>query len=1029
MSGFSTRRRSSLLRSAIGNRLMLLEDRTVPAIASYSDLVFAIQSANASGSGVIDISANAKIQCPSTGLSSFNSGHGENYFPIITGNVTIEVEGSKNVATILGNPTLADARRFFEVRTGGRLTLNGLKLDGGHAVGSSGLGGAVYVNQVSVPFQALAGTLNFRAVECTFTHNMADISGGAVYSDNGNIVLQQSAFETSNAEADSGTFANYARVEGGAVWARGTTITIGSDSVPIGLVTIENSTFQNNRVGTKTNLDTATNPHGGAIFLHWDLGANTSSTSNGGAQSINYSTITRNSARGTNGNGGGSGGGLYAEVVGGSSTASTATGVVEVSNTVFAENTADNGLARDVSGGVPGAQSGISSIKTSYLFYLGSQSTVTTAGIIPPDGTPVAKGTVDGSNIAGINNPATLLSPLDFHQGRTRNRLPGPNSPLLNAASTDANVKVDQRGLDRPDVVNGAADIGAVELQPSERPGNPPCVTIYDPVDVIFKPLGDMTGAVNHPGGYPIGTTIIDVKAFTGSVADGSFLYFAGQNTRYTIISHADSGGATTTVQISPGLTEPVTDSQGITVNPQPSERTHQYQIVISNLTSSDFNFAKLDISFRRTGPSTPDFPVDGSTASAGWVDLDHVVWWVNADATFHGTKGGQGQIHEIIELLPHSSITYFATIEIPEAASYGSQIRVDAKLRTVDTLSPADAALCNGDTFDVDTLTDRTNSSTGFANGNFTSPIIAMGSDRSKPSEVVAYDSVSGIVRYQFYPFGNFSGGVHVATGDVTGDGIPDMIISAAQGGGPHVKIYDGETGYVYREFFAYGANFSGGVYATAADLDGDGRAEVITGAGAGGGPLVRVFKIPTDNSLIRSIRDFYAYDPGFHGGVSLASADVNHDGVEDIITGAGPGGGPHVRIFSGLNNSIINEFYAYGSKFHGGVSVAAGDIDLDGRVDIVTGPMSQGGPHIRVFDALSATVTNEFFAFDWTFNGGVRVGLDDVDGDGELEIVAATGPGTPTRGKVFRKNGTLVAGEYLIPFGNADVTGAFVS
>src|SRR5205814_1813081 len=95
----------------------------------------------------------------------------------------------------------------------------------------------------------------------------------------------------------------------------------------------------------------------------------------------------------------------------------------------------------------------------------------------------------------------------------------------------------------------------------------------------------------------------------------------------------------------------------------------------------------------------------------------------------------------------------------------------------------------------------------------------------------------------------------------------------------------------------------------------------------------------------------DFFAYDPNFHGGVQVATGDVNGDGVDDVITGAGPGGGPHVKVFDGATGAVLRSFFAYDDAFRGGVFVAAGDVNKDGFADVVTGAGAGGGPHVRVF------------------------------------------------------------------------------
>ncbi|HEY1378323.1 MAG TPA: VCBS repeat-containing protein, partial [Gemmataceae bacterium] len=120
-------------------------------------------------------------------------------------------------------------------------------------------------------------------------------------------------------------------------------------------------------------------------------------------------------------------------------------------------------------------------------------------------------------------------------------------------------------------------------------------------------------------------------------------------------------------------------------------------------------------------------------------------------------------------------------------------------------------------------------------------------------------------------------------------------------------------------------------------------------TGPGPGGPPLVIVH-----NAANQVVAQFMAFDPRFTGGVSVATGDVNGDGVSDVIVGAGPGGGPHVRAINGatlLAGQVVDlfSFMAYDPRFTGGVNVAAGDVNGDGRADIITGAGPGGGPHVK--------------------------------------------------------------------------------
>jgi hypothetical protein len=135
----------------------------------------------------------------------------------------------------------------------------------------------------------------------------------------------------------------------------------------------------------------------------------------------------------------------------------------------------------------------------------------------------------------------------------------------------------------------------------------------------------------------------------------------------------------------------------------------------------------------------------------------------------------------------------------------------------------------------------------------------------------------------------------------------------------------------------------------------------------------------------------EFFPYFDRFHGPVRVGTGDVDGDGVADIITGAGPGGGPHVRAWSMIGSPPIEltSFYAYAPElcdipdinpdplFCDGIYVAGGDVDGDGKAEIITGTNRSGGP-LRVFKidpGISSTEFTSFFPYFEAFQGPVRV------------------------------------------------------
>lgn len=103
------------------------------------------------------------------------------------------------------------------------------------------------------------------------------------------------------------------------------------------------------------------------------------------------------------------------------------------------------------------------------------------------------------------------------------------------------------------------------------------------------------------------------------------------------------------------------------------------------------------------------------------------------------------------------------------------------------------------------------------------------------------------------------------------------------------------------------------------------------------------------------------------------MAAADVTGDRVADVITGAGAGGGAHVKVFDGARQAEFASFFAYGG-FAGGVRVAAESLTGDTPASIITGT-GPGSTLVKFFNVSPFAEFNTFLAFPG-FNGGVFVG-----------------------------------------------------
>ncbi len=284
---------------------------------------------------------------------------------------------------------------------------------------------------------------------------------------------------------------------------------------------------------------------------------------------------------------------------------------------------------------------------------------------------------------------------------------------------------------------------------------------------------------------------------------------------------------------------------------------------------------------------------------------------------------------------------------------------------------------------------------------------VVAPGPDVDNRPVVQAFGPFGAPLGPEITAYGVPSYGANVGAGDLDGDGYDEILTGAGPGPvfGPHVRGFEVDgTPLPGVSFFAYGTP-RWGVNVCAGDVDGDGFDEIITGAGPGPvfGPHVRAFDYDGAAPVVPVPGvSYFAYGTLKYG-VNVAAGDMDGDGFDEIVTGAGPGAvfGPHVRgwnVDGGPATAIpAVSFFAYGTP-RWGVNVTCGDIDADGMAEIITapGPSPTFPSHIRAFnyDGSAVTPVDEISFFVFGTGYGARVGSADMDGDGTEDILVAPGP-----------------------------------
>ena len=253
--------------------------------------------------------------------------------------------------------------------------------------------------------------------------------------------------------------------------------------------------------------------------------------------------------------------------------------------------------------------------------------------------------------------------------------------------------------------------------------------------------------------------------------------------------------------------------------------------------------------------------------------------------------------------------------------------------------------------------------------------------------------------------------------------DALPFLVAAndAGVGSTPEVTVIDPFTGAVRHRFLAYEAGFRGGVRVAVADVDADGVGEIVTAPGSGRVGEIRVFR--QNGTELVAFRS-QPYGGQHRGGIEVAGGDFNADGFDDIVTAVSRGAGD-VRVLVSDGSRVVldpaRSFRPFADGFRGGATVAAADLDGDRAAEIIVGSGVGATPAVLVYSVAGPpALVDRFrpFAADPGFTGGVQVAAARFNTDATPDIIVAGGRGAKSFFEVYDgRINAAVANASLVP------------
>lgn len=231
------------------------------------------------------------------------------------------------------------------------------------------------------------------------------------------------------------------------------------------------------------------------------------------------------------------------------------------------------------------------------------------------------------------------------------------------------------------------------------------------------------------------------------------------------------------------------------------------------------------------------------------------------------------------------------------------------------------------------------------------------------------------------------FKGGVRLAMGDVTGDGVAEVIAAPGRGRVGEIRVFH-QVGAELQEIVSYrvqpfGSRYTDGIEVASGDVDGDGRDDIVAAMASGSGTVKVFLAATTPSDPIdgpAAITILPGFPRGYRGGASVAVADVGTfangaavsttmpDNKMEIVVGSGAGIAPKVLVYDVSNRAaprLADTIVPGAYKGQVGISVTSIRANADIIDDIVVSAGRGGRSFTQIYDGTVSSQDNTRLAF----------------------------------------------------------------